>query len=210
MATNYPTSLDDNSTLGPNVANALPVTDPVHHIDATHKNNTRDAVVALETKVGVDGSAAPSSLDFRIAALESAVAGLSGIVRADVGDSGISATFETDLFYDDTISLATDLPCHAAGSVVGLGAKYGGAITAGDINVHVAQRSNGTGPPIVLGPGVLQVVLDAVNGRSVVATFTPGVHTFAQGDTLTVVQTPSAGFVTGGFDLTASILMRYD
>lgn len=77
MTTNFPTSLDDNTILGEDVANASPIVDPLTNIDATYKNNTRDAVIALQTKVGIDGSADPASLDNRVAVLEASPLALS-------------------------------------------------------------------------------------------------------------------------------------
>jgi hypothetical protein len=70
MSTNFPTSLDDNAVLGADVANLTPVTDALHNVDAQFKNNGRDAVKALETKVGIDSSADTASHDYKIAQLE--------------------------------------------------------------------------------------------------------------------------------------------
>ena len=70
MATNFPTSLDDNTILGADVANATPVTDPLHNVDAQFKNNSRDALKAVEAKVGIDGSVDTASLDYKVTQLE--------------------------------------------------------------------------------------------------------------------------------------------
>lgn len=54
MATNYPTSLDSYTTLVDNVDDVL----------AAHANDRGDAIVALETKIGVDSSAVTTSFDY--------------------------------------------------------------------------------------------------------------------------------------------------
>ncbi len=53
MATNYPTSLDDDTSL-------FEVTDAVDDVIDDHHNNLKDAIIAVETKVGT-GSSTPSA-----------------------------------------------------------------------------------------------------------------------------------------------------
>ena len=98
MATNYPTGLDTNSTLGPNVSNATPINDPVHEVDATHKNNTKDAVIATQTKVGIDGSTDPTSLEYRVDALESGGASYPPLISIWQGGSGLQSTVNINMF----------------------------------------------------------------------------------------------------------------
>lgn len=71
MSTNFPTGLDTyvNPTPGDEVESAL-------------IGNMADAVEALEAKVGVDGSAVTSSLDYRVEALENAGGGVSPLLGA--------------------------------------------------------------------------------------------------------------------------------
>lgn len=57
--TNFPTGLDDDSSLGD-------VTDGVSTLQAVHHNNLKEAIKALEAKVGILGSGAATSLDYRI------------------------------------------------------------------------------------------------------------------------------------------------
>lgn len=56
MSTNFPTSLDSYSTK----------VDGSDYPQAAHVNNLQDAVVALETKVGIDSSAVSTTLDYLI------------------------------------------------------------------------------------------------------------------------------------------------
>lgn len=63
MATNFPTSLDDLSN--PQATDSLQGHAELH-------GNVNDAIEALQSKVGVDGSNNANSLDYRISALETA------------------------------------------------------------------------------------------------------------------------------------------
>jgi len=64
MATNFPGSLD--SFTNPSASDAM---DSVTVPHATQHANLNDAVEALESKVGVDGSAVTSSLDYQLNAI---------------------------------------------------------------------------------------------------------------------------------------------
>lgn len=56
---NFPTALDDDSSLHD-------VTDNVTAVVAAHHNNTKEAVKRIEAKVGVFNTSAPTSLDYRL------------------------------------------------------------------------------------------------------------------------------------------------
>ncbi len=83
MSTNFPTGLDDNTNL-PHKAAQDPIT--------SAENNTEiDAIKALETKVGVDSSAVATSLDKRVATLETAtVAPTTGDYLTGTAQAGLS------------------------------------------------------------------------------------------------------------------------
>lgn len=68
--TNFPTALDDQWPIGAEVPQDQP---GVFH-DEVHLSD-RAAILALQTKVGIDSSADPDSLDYRMAAAESDIAG---------------------------------------------------------------------------------------------------------------------------------------
>jgi hypothetical protein len=57
--TNFPTAVDDDASL-------LSVTDGVSSLTASHHNNLKEAVKAVEAKIGIFNSGAPTSLDYRI------------------------------------------------------------------------------------------------------------------------------------------------
>jgi hypothetical protein len=63
LATNFPDSLDVLSN--PNGTSSL--SNPSH---AQQHSNANDAIEALQTKVGIDGSLDPNSIDYRVSALE--------------------------------------------------------------------------------------------------------------------------------------------
>lgn len=58
-AANYPTALDDDTSLGN-------VTDGSSTIQAAHHNNLKEALKAIEAKLGIRNSAAPTSIDYRL------------------------------------------------------------------------------------------------------------------------------------------------
>jgi len=66
MSTNFPTSLD--ALTNPSGTDSM--SSPSH---AGQHTDANDAIEALQAKVGVDGSAVTSSLDFRIDAVETSV-----------------------------------------------------------------------------------------------------------------------------------------
>ena len=57
--TNFPTGLDDDTSL-------YNVTDNVDSLQAAHHNNIKEAIKAIEAKVGIDHTAVDTSLDFRL------------------------------------------------------------------------------------------------------------------------------------------------
>lgn len=59
MTTNYPTALDDDSSL-------YAVVDGVTVPIAAHHNNPKDAIKAIEAKIGIYNSGAATSLDYRL------------------------------------------------------------------------------------------------------------------------------------------------
>lgn len=61
MAKNFPTSLDDSTTI-PVEASTTKLS--VNHV--INHTNVRDMIIALETKVGVDGSAVTTSFDYKL------------------------------------------------------------------------------------------------------------------------------------------------
>ena len=77
MATNFPTSLD--ALTNPTASDAL--TSPSH---ADQHADANDAIEALQTKVGVNGSSVATSLDYKVSKpLNSDV--LAAIIIMDIG-----------------------------------------------------------------------------------------------------------------------------
>lgn len=69
MAIDFPNSLDELSN--PNGTDSL--SNPSH---SQQHSNANDAIEALQTKVGIDGSQDPNSLDYKVSDLETQIAGL--------------------------------------------------------------------------------------------------------------------------------------
>lgn len=57
--TNFPTALDDNSSL-------IDVSDGVSSLQAAHHNNLKEAIRAVQSKVGINLTSDPASLDYRL------------------------------------------------------------------------------------------------------------------------------------------------
>lgn len=57
--TNFPTALDDNSSL-------IDVSDGVSSLQAAHHNNLKEAIKAIQSKVGINLTSDPASLDYRL------------------------------------------------------------------------------------------------------------------------------------------------
>lgn len=57
--TNYPTGLDDDASL-------LDVSDNVTSLIAAHHNNIKEAVKSIERKLGINNSAAATSIEYRL------------------------------------------------------------------------------------------------------------------------------------------------
>ena len=78
LATNFPNSLDE--LVNPNSTDSL--SNPSH---SQQHINLNDAVEAIQSKVGIDGSEDVNSLDYRVSSLEDSNA---GSVAEDLGLSG--------------------------------------------------------------------------------------------------------------------------
>jgi hypothetical protein len=106
MSTNFPTSLDSFTNPGPTDAmNASPA---LNH-DVQH-DNENDAITALEVKIGIDGSAATGSLDYKSkkgSFIRTTSAQASSSLAAGATDSSHTLTIGKGCLL---IKLATDYP----------------------------------------------------------------------------------------------------
>jgi hypothetical protein len=134
MPTDFPGALDTFAatiaTTDPTVANLGDMGSGVSH--AEHHNDAEDAITALETKLGADGSADVDSHDFKLAAVASGDKAVSdGDVTAfafSVLDDATQADAQT------TLGLGTgDSPTFVAGT-----------FTAGTVTVRAAGAGAGT------------------------------------------------------------------
>ena len=104
MSTNFPASLD---TLENPAA-----TDGLTGHAAQHAN-ANDAIEALQSKVGVDGSAVASSLDYRVSAIESGKGAANGYAPLGA-DSKVAADYLPS-YVDDVVEVATYAALPASG-----------------------------------------------------------------------------------------------
>ncbi len=108
MATDFPTSLDE-------LTNPTP-TDALNSATVPHSSqhaNANDAIEALQAKVGVDGSAEPTSLDYRVGQLEDNPVGAAW--------GGITGTLADQTDLNSALSgKAASSHSHAISAVTGL------------------------------------------------------------------------------------------
>jgi phage-related tail protein len=81
MATNFPTSLDALT----NPLSTDKLNNPSH---STQHANANDAIEALQAKVGVNSSAVTTSIDYKVAALDTRVTSAEGKVLPAGGTTG--------------------------------------------------------------------------------------------------------------------------
>jgi hypothetical protein len=131
MATNFPSSLDNftNPTSGDTLAS------PDHagqHADAN------DAIEVLQAKVGVDGSAVTTSLDYKVTSLSGKVSSQSGTTYTlDITDFGALVQFTSNSAVTVTVPPAST-EGWTAGNVVTIAQMGTGQVTVqGDTGVTI-------------------------------------------------------------------------
>lgn len=115
MSTNYPSAKDDNTSI-PVESTGTPLS--TNHIES--HTNVRSAIIALETKVGVDGSAVTTSHDYKLS-------------NVSTGDKAVSLTGE------ETIKNKT----LGAGTATALGSDATGDMYYRDSNGDLARLAKG-------------------------------------------------------------------
>jgi len=120
MATNFPSSLD--AFTNPSSTDAL---DSVSVPHATQHSDLNDAVEALEAKVGADSSAVATSHDYKIAALESDVAGLvTGKILQVVRATDTTRRTTTSTSFGDANISVTITPTAATSNILLVWSSY--------------------------------------------------------------------------------------
>lgn len=154
MATNYPTSID--SPTNPTPSN--PTNSPSH---AGQHDNANDAIVALETKVGVNGSAVTSTVDYMLKdKLAAANGGLTGAVSATRyvgGTATVAPTTGTFAVGDFVVSQNGKMwVCTSAGTP-GTWVQVG----AGSVGLAAPQvfTTSGTWTPSTTGSAIFAALL---------------------------------------------------
>ncbi len=102
---NFPTALDDDSSL-------YDVTDAVSTVQAAHHNNVKEAIKAIESKVGIRATSVVTSLDYR---LGNPTGGHTHDGASGMGPP-INATALTNLTAERWTAQITHVPSVAVGS----------------------------------------------------------------------------------------------
>lgn len=135
MATNFPTSLD--TLTNPTSSDSL--SSPSH---SSQHANVNDAVEALQAKVGADSSAVSSSHDYKIAQLESDVAGFTSGKILQVVSTTKTDTFSASIgsggFTSVTGLSATITPTSTSSQILALVDVNGAQDT--DSRAHIVVR----------------------------------------------------------------------
>jgi len=95
MSTKYPTDFDDGVTLGPTFIDVVPPADPQRNIAAEFRNNSRDAIIAVQTRVGKTDDPSSTSIDWGLLSVSGSpnqgvrFAGTHALWPGTVSESGI-------------------------------------------------------------------------------------------------------------------------
>jgi len=197
MATNFPAALDTATELGTTFTNVIAVTNPVTQIDATYRVNIKDAVLAMEARLGITNSTVTTSLSW--ATLSVAGTPNRGLRFASSNATWPGTAAEDGIFLD----VNTGFPAyHRSGDAVGLfyqlattssvwslqGSYDGGAtiLTSGaaDLAITVAagddftiQQGVGTATVLSGAATTLTTGLLDINCTAIAATNAVAVHT---------------------------------
>lgn len=144
MSTNFPAGLDTSLELGATFSNAAAVTDPVTQIDATYRVNQKDAMLAVQARLGITNSTVPTSLSWATLSVGGTdnqglrFAGSSAAWPGLVAEDGIFLDSATGFvaFHRSGDALGTFYPLTATGLVVSLQAAYN---TSGTITTSGAD-----------------------------------------------------------------------
>jgi len=136
MSTKYPTDFDDGVTLGPTFIDVVPPTDPQRDIAAEFRNNGRDAVIAVQTRVGKTDDPSTASVDWGMLS----VSGAPNQGLRFAGDHALwpGLVAEDGIFID---SGTGNVSYHKAGDAVGVFTDLtgGGAIPTWDDLLATSQ-----------------------------------------------------------------------
>lgn len=185
MATNFPTSLD--ALTNPQATDSL--TSPSH--SAQHAN-ANDAIEALEAKVGVNGSAVTSSLDYKVTQLETNSATLTGsqtlsnktLTAPKFADLGFIADANgNEMIIFDTVPSAVNEVTLANAAASGTPTL---TATGSDTNISLNLVSKGTGTVqangfAVVNTNATQTLFNKTLSAPVISTISDGL-----GGTLTL------------------------
>lgn len=141
-AANFPTALDDDTSL-------LDVTDSVTSLVASHHNNLKEAIKALEKKVGIEQTTSPTSLDVRLGSATNSHnhGGASGFGQA-INPSTL--ILPASAYPSTGANLADHL---LSGAIHGINPTLYTAVPSGDTGLSTDTIADVAGCSLVLAPG---------------------------------------------------------
>lgn len=198
MPANFPTSLDDNSTLHE-------VVDGVTEIVDEHHNNPKDAIIALEHKVGIYNTSVPTAIDYRLGHPTGGHRhdGASGQGPAiNPTAFGLAATGIATLS-GGIISVPTQIPRYIlpmtqVGSI-GVGSKIAAPVILGrTMQIESVQAGLRRGPSGATTALIIRVGPTHIFGASVGfgVRFAPGATAYRSSATPNLITAPSGAVVT--------------
>lgn len=193
--TNFPTGLDDDASL-------YDVTDGANTLQAAHHNNLKEAIKALEAKVGILGSAAPTSVDYR---LGNPTGGHShngasgqGPQIAATTISGLSQRFVQDIRLQGTAIV---------GSNVAPPVAFGRTAQIENITGSLRRGASGATTSFNVRVGPTAMAVSFAPGATYVGIATPGLSTYPSGAMITL-DVAAVGSSDPGRDLSVVLVFR--
>lgn len=191
--TNFPTTLDNDSSL-------LDVTNNVTALDAPHHNNLKEAVKAIEAKVGVFSTSAPTSLDYR---LGNPTGGHTHDGASGMGGP-ISASSLTNMLSSDHIISIYKQGSLAVGSNIGAPVILGKTMQL--ISVQAALRRGPSGATTAIDVNYNTPTPSSIWSASQLfrPIFAPGATAFLSSATPNIITYPSGVIITTDVDAVGS------
>ena len=182
MSTNFPTSKDDATSIPVESTNT-----PLSTNHITSHTNVRDSIIALETKVGVDGSAVTTSHDYKLSGVTGTDKAVSKTgtetltnktLTSPVINLGTNAT--GDMYYRDAGGAFQRLPIGTAGQILDVSA---GGIPEWIANPSASPASYSTAGVATTDANVRYYAADAGSNDSYAITLSPAPTAYVAGQT---------------------------
>lgn len=193
---NFPTALDDDASL-------FDVVDGSTTINAAQHNNLKEAIKALETKVGILGTSSPTALDYRLG-------NPGGHIHNGASGQGPMIVPSTAIFMQMPIPGSV-----ASGPNRGMPFSFGRSLILESYSGLIRLAPSGATTAIDIKFGVTSLMTASVGLKPALAPGataffqpSPNLMTYASGVAITVDFGPGMGTNNPGQDLTISFVFR--